>query len=349
MILQMNTSVQYMLSLIILLAMFSCNEDQQKEAEEAKSALSIEAYKVVPVAYNSVFSTTAEIMPAEQVELKAATSGQVLNIYFKEGERVNKGARIIQLDDRDWKAQLLGVNAELDAAEADYERKMELQSIEGSSQEEIDLAYSKIQSLKSKKEQLMVNIDLANVTAPFSGQLGMRNFSQGAFLQQGAVITTLVDLDHLKVDFTLAQQHKENIEVGQDIAVLIANDTLKARIYAVNPVIDMQSRTFNVRAMLDQPPKNKIMPGSYAEVLISENFLKNALLIPTQAVVPSINDQTVYLYKNGKAQRKVIEMGDRSADKVLVLNGIEAGDTVITSGLLLIKEGMDLEIQLLEE
>jgi membrane fusion protein (multidrug efflux system) len=346
---RMKISIQSILATILVIGFISCEEVQEKQAEMASSALAIDAYKVIPIAYNSVFSTTAELLPAEQVELMAATSGQVLNIYFKEGERVNKGARIIQLDDRDWQAQLVGIEAELDAAEADYERKMELLSIEGSSQEEIDMAFSKIQSLKSKQEQLLVNIDLANVKAPFSGQLGMRNFSKGAFLQQGAVITTLVDLDHLKVDFSLAQQHKKSLELGQTLSVLVGNDTLKAKIYAINPVIDMQSRTFDVRAILNQPAKNKIMPGSYAEVLISENFLKNALLVPTQAVVPSINDQTVYLYKNGKAQRNVIEMGDRTSDKVLVLSGIDAGDTVITSGLLLIKEGMDLEIQSLEQ
>jgi membrane fusion protein (multidrug efflux system) len=345
----MKISVQHSLVLFIILSLFSCKEEDNKQAAPGKSLLAVEAYKALPQAFNSVFSTTAELLPAEQVELKAATSGQVLNIFFKEGERVKKGDKIVQLDDRDWKAQLSGIKAELDAAEADYERKMELLSIEGSSQEEIDMAFSKIQTLKSKMEQLKVNIELANITAPFSGQLGMRNFSQGAFLQQGAVITTLVDVDHLKVDFTLAQQHKKSLEIGQMLSVLVANDTLKAKIYAISPVIDTQSRTFGVRAILDQPDKNTIMPGSYAEVLISENFIQDALLIPTQAVVPSINDQTVYLYKNGKAQRNVIEMGDRTSDKVLVLKGIEAGDTVITSGLLMIKEGMDLQIQSLEQ
>ena len=345
----MKISFHHSLALLIILSLFSCKGEENKQVTPAKSALAVEVYVALPQAFNSVFSTTAELLPAEQVELKAATSGQVLNIFFKEGESVLKGDKIVQLDDRDWKAQLLGVKAELDAAEADYERKIELLSIEGSSQEEIDMAYSKIQTLKATMEQLKVNIQLANITAPFSGQLGMRNFSQGAFLQQGAVITTLVDLDHIKVDFKLAQQHKKNVQLGQEVSVLVANDSLKAEIYAINPVIDMQSRTFDVRAILDQPVKKKIMPGSYAEVLISENFLKDAILIPTQAVVPSINEQTVYLYKNGKAQRKVIEMGDRTSDKVLVLKGVEAGDTLITTGLLMIKEGMDLQIQSLEQ
>jgi membrane fusion protein (multidrug efflux system) len=345
----MKKSIKSIIAFGFLLSFFSCGEESNKQTEDVKNILQVESFKVVPQAFNSVYSTTAELMAEEQVELKAPMSGQVLNIYFKEGDKVSKGDKIVQLDDRDWKAQLIGVSASLDAAEADYQRKQELLAIQGSSQEEIDYAYSSIQNLKSKREQLQLNIDLANVKAPFSGQLGMRNFSVGAFLQQGASITTLVKLDHLKVDFTLAQEHKNLIEIGNMLSVIVGKDTLKAKIYAINPLIDINSRTFSVRALLEQKTANWIIPGSYAEVLISENFIKDAILIPTQAVVPSINDQTVYLYKNGKAQRNVIQMGDRTADKVLVLDGISAGDTIVTTGLLQIKEGMDLELQSVEQ
>jgi membrane fusion protein (multidrug efflux system) len=127
--------------------------------------------------------------------------------------------------------------------------------------------------------------------------------------------------------------------------VLIERDTLKAKIYAINPIIDAKSRTINVRALLLQNADKIIMPGTFAEVLVTTNFVNDALLVPTQAVVPEINEQTVYLYKSGKAVRKTIQMGNRTAENVQVLNGIAAGDTVVTSGLLQIKNGMDLQIK----
>ncbi|MDH5603578.1 MAG: efflux RND transporter periplasmic adaptor subunit, partial [Cyclobacteriaceae bacterium] len=123
-------------------------------------------------------------------------------------------------------------------------------------------------------------------------------------------------------------------------------DTLQANVYAINPVIDQQSRTIHVRALLQQDPQKMIMPGTFAEVLVTTDFVEEALLVPSRAVVPEINDQTVYIYKNGKAVRRTIELGNRTVDKVQVLQGIVAGDTVITTGMLEVKEGMDVQIQL---
>ncbi|MCO6500347.1 MAG: efflux RND transporter periplasmic adaptor subunit [Vicingus serpentipes] len=329
----------------LTLVIISCGSDEAEKSGGGANALQVEAYKIVAQPFNNELITTANLIAEEQVELMAPIAGQVLAIYFKEGERVNKGQTLIRLDDRSWKAQLVGVKAELDAAEKDYARKIELLTIEGSSQEEVDNTFSKVEILKSEQQQLQVNIDLANVSAPFSGELGMRDFSEGAFLKQGDLITTLSANKQLKVDFTIAQIHTKSIEINKPVLVLIGNDTLEANVYAINPIIDAQTRTLNVRALLNQKVDKKIKPGTFAEVLIATDVLEDAILIPTQAVIPSINEQTVYVYKSGKAVRKVIQMGNRNADKVLVLEGLSVGDTVITTGLLNIKEGMDLKIQ----
>ncbi len=109
--------------------------------------------------------------------------------------------------------------------------------------------------------------------------------------------------------------------MGKTIHVLVGKDTLKADIYAISPMINAESRTINVRARLPQSAKKDLLPGTYAEVLVSTKFIDNALLVPTQAVVPEIKDQTVYLYKGGKAIRKTVELGTRTADKVHVITG----------------------------
>ncbi|MCB0397873.1 MAG: efflux RND transporter periplasmic adaptor subunit, partial [Flavobacteriales bacterium] len=191
----------------------------------------------------------------------------------------------------------------------------------------------------------LLNIDLANVNAPFSGQLGMRNFSVGAFLNTGDPVTTLTELENMNVDSTLAQSYANSLSVGDSIEVMIGKDTLQASVYAMSPVIDPQSRTINVRALLPQKKDRIIMPGSYAEVRITANAVDSALLIPTQAVVPEINDQTVYLYKNGKAVRRKIQTGHRTPAMIHVVDGLSAGDTVLTTGLLGVKEGMDITLQ----
>ncbi len=336
---------QFIIVVGLILAIISCGGDADKQQVRGAEQLEVEAFKVVAQPFNNNLTTTANLLANEQIDLMAPIAGQVLEIYFNEGEKINQGEPVIRLDDRNWKAQLTGVKAALEVVQKDYQRKKELLSIEGSSQEEVDNLFSKVETLKSQLQQLQINIDLANISAPFTGQLGMRNFSKGAFLKQGDIITTLAEVNPLKVDFTIAPIHKNSITVGKKIFVLVEKDTFEAKIYAVSPLINSQTRTINVRALLQQSPKKIIMPGMFAEVLVATNFIEEAILIPTQAVIPSINDQTVYLCKNGKAVKKVIQMGNRTADKVHVIEGVAVGDTVVTTGLLQIKEGMGLRIQ----
>lgn len=323
----------------------ACSNSKEPTKATQIQSLKADGFVCTFQKFNNEVRTTAQILANEQVELLAPISGQVLEIYFEEGQKINKNNNIIRLDDRAWRAQLVSIKASLQVAEKDFKRKKDLLEIEGSSQESIDNAFSNLESLKSQKEQLEINIDLANVAAPFSGQLGLRNFSKGAFLQQGTPITTLTEISKLKVDFTLPQSNQNSLTLGKNVLVLIGTDTLEANIYAISPIINDETRTINVRATLNQPAKQNILPGTFAEVLVSTNNVDKAILIPTQAVVPSIKEQTVYVSKNGKAFRKTVQMGNRTADKVYIIKGLERGDTVITSGLLQVKEGMPVTFQ----
>ncbi len=268
---------------------------------------------------------------------------------IKEGEKIAEGQPIIRMDDRSWKAQLVGLRAELDAATKDLDRKKALLSIEGSTQEEIDGIFSRTETLSSQIKQLEINVQLANVVAPFSGSLGLRNFSKGAYLKEGEVITVITQMNQLKVSFSLAQEYQSSMKVGKTVKVIADGDTLEAKVYAISPLIDANSRTISVRAMLQQKGGNSIMPGTFAEVLVATDALDDALLVPTQAVVPEINDQTVFIYRNGKVERKIVKLGGRSSELVHIVSGISAGDTVLTTGLLQVKEGMNITLQTVRE
>jgi membrane fusion protein (multidrug efflux system) len=335
--------------LIFTLILSSCAGESKKTGEEKKPDLQVEGFVVSSGSFDNVLATTANLMASEQVELKAPISGEVLEINFKEGQKVKQGQSIIRMDDRSWKAQLIGLKAQLANAENEYNRKKSLLDVEGSSQQEVDQAYTAVEILKSQIQQLNINIDLANVTAPFSGVIGMRNFSKGAYLQAGESITFITEVNQLKVDFTVAQKYQSCLEIGKNILVVIESDTLEAKIYAINPQISADSRTINVRAVLPQSKSALIMPGSYAEVLISTNFMGDAILIPTQAVIPELNKQTVYVYKNGKAEKRTVEIGNRTADKVHVLSGLSVGDTIVTTGLMQIKDGASITLQSLKK
>lgn len=332
------------LSVVVLLASCGGKADEGKQ-RGAIPALPVESYRVTPQPFSTTVAVTAELQANEQVELMAPMAGQVLEIYFKEGQHVTEGQPIVKIDDRSWKAQLIGLRAELDAATKDLERKKALLTIEGSTQEEIDGVISKIETLRSQIQQLEINIELANVKAPFSGRLGLRHFSKGAYLKAGEVITLITQVNKLKVDFSLAQEYSNSIHVGKVVKVVVQGDTLEAKVYAINPVIETSSRTIGVRAMLQQKGENTLRPGVFTEVLVATNKIDDALLVPTQAIVPEINEQTVFLYRNGKAERKTVQLGGRTDELVHVSAGIEPGDTIITTGLLRIRTGMDVTLQ----
>lgn len=341
----MSTLIKHFSLWFCMLFMLSCKSNEDKKEQSTVPSFSVEGFIVKAQSFNSEVTTTANLLANEQVELKAPISAQVLTISFKEGQNIQKGSPIIRMDDRIWKAQLKALKAELEIANKTLERRKSLLEIEGSSQEEVDEITSKIESITAQIQQLQLNIELANVTAPFAGKLGMRNFSEGAYLKEGETITQLTAINPLKIDFYLAQDHIQSLEIGKEILLLVEEDTFSAKIYAVNPIVNQESRTINVRALLSQSSQHIILPGTYAEVLITTNFIENALLVPTQAIVPEINDQTIFIYKNGKAQRKTVQLGNRTADKVHITGGISDGDTIITTGLLRVKEGMNVQLQ----
>ena len=337
------THYKLIISALLIAGLSACSSSGENAVPTQNAAIQVEAYIVHEQAFNDLLVTTANLLPSESVELKTSIAGQVMRINFKEGQTIRQGQSLVSIDDRQWQAELIGLKAELDTKEKELSRKKALLSIEGSTQQEIDQSNASIATLKANIRKLEINIDLANIKAPFSGTLGMRNFSKGAYLGVGETITTLTKMDELKVDFSLPENFRTSIKVDESVSLIVNNDTLKAIIYAITPTLNASSRTFNVRAKMAQPA-TQIMPGTFAEVLIKTDQKDDALLVPTQAVVPEINDQTVYVLKNGIAVKTKVILGSRTATHIDILNGLNANDTIITTGLLQVKDGMPVEI-----
>ncbi|MCB2219821.1 MAG: efflux RND transporter periplasmic adaptor subunit [Bacteroidetes bacterium] len=344
----MNSSViiikYFIILAVVLPALFACNQSKQKVSGPSSAPLQVEAMIVKPQYFESKFEVNANLLPYEETDLKAPVSGNVLNIFFKEGDQVRKGQPLIKIDDRIWKARLKGLQSQLKIARSDSTRNAALIDVQGVSQEAVDKTNAQIQELQAQIEELQVNISLANVTAPFTGRLGLRDFSVGAYLSQGTSITRIVQADKLKVDFEMPGRYIDNINLGEQIQMIYQEDTLKAKVYAIDPRIDPNSRTIRIRCELPNPGE-KYVPGIFATVVIPTNITENALVVPTSAVIPALNTQTVYVYHGGKAFRKEVELGDRTDVEVRILNGLNPGDTVLLTGLMTVKDNMPVQIE----
>ena len=334
------------ITFILVLSLTACNKKDTPAAQGPRTSgpLAVEYFIAEPTYFESTVTTTAEIIPSEQVTMRAPVSGTVLAINFREGSTVRKGQSLIQLDDRAWKAQLKGLQAELDRLKSDLDRKQILLKVEGATQQEVDEIIAQMASIEAQMEELRVNIQLANVSAPFSGQVGLRDFSVGSYMGQGDAITTLAEVDELKVEFNLPERYQDEISLEQRLDVIADNDTFPARIYAIDPIIDPESRTLRARALISGKDKGKLRPGVFATAILPTQVSETALLVPTQVVVPEITVQTVYVASNGKAMRREVQLAGRNAEMVQIVSGLAAGDTVITTGLLQVKNGLPIRL-----
>ncbi|NBC83413.1 MAG: efflux RND transporter periplasmic adaptor subunit [Bacteroidetes bacterium] len=338
------------LALFFVFGISACQQQNSTSTFNGTQKLNADGYVLQSDRFTSTITSTANLLPFESVSVKTPVEGNVLAIYFKEGEYVNKGDVIIQIDDRTWQAQLKGLNAQLIAARKELNRKEKLLEIEGASREEVDQLQATEQDLQARIDELEVSIDLAEVKAPFGGQLGMRNFSLGAYLDKGETITRLVQSDKIKVDFDVPAKYASYLQKGQIVQVLTntGQDTARARIYAIDPMLNTASRSIQARALLNNP-NHTFIAGNFAEVIVSLIESDSTLFIPSESLIPELNAHVVYKIKNGKAKRQDVKIGNRTPDKVEILNGLSAGDTVLVTGLMEVEDGVQVNIQKIEE
>lgn len=342
----MHILIVCMLSLLLLLLLSSCGESSNRKKIDDSAPVLAEAMVVQPESHTVSIKATGDLLPLEEVEIKAPVAGNVRSIHFREGQQVGKGALLVSIDDRNWVAQKKGLEARLIAAEGELRRKTQLLGIEGISAEEVEKNRAEVDNLKAQIEGLEVMIDLAAVRAPFSGRIGMRNFSPGAWLSQGGAIARLVQTDGMKVHFTIPAQYAHKVAVGRPVKVFSSanGDTAVANVYAVDARINSSSRSLQIRAMLNGKHPTFI-PGDFVQVSLELEKKENVLLVPAEAIIPELNQHTVFIVKDGKAKRTVVKTGVRTEDRVEILHGLSPGDTVLISGLMDVRDGAPVTLQ----
>jgi membrane fusion protein, multidrug efflux system len=323
----------------MLILSVSCKQNTVQN-QGSENLVSVEAYQVMPEIYSESIRATGELLSFEETQIVAPVPGNVLNIYFREGQSINKGDLLVEIDNRSWSARKRGLEAQLLSAESDLARKKDLLEIEGVSQEELEQSEATVSNLQAQIEELDVMIDLAHIRAPYNGRLGMRNFSPGAYLSQGDLITSLVQSHRLRVNFSIPARYASLAKENQEIQVIssASGDTAVAVIYAIDPTINPASRSLQIRAMLDNK-NSRFIAGDFAQIIFDVRHTEDALLVPAESIIPELNTQVVYIARNGRAVRQEVETGSRTRDRVQILNGLSPGDYVLTTGLMEIRDG----------
>lgn len=286
---------------------------------------------------NKIFAT-GTAMASEIVDLKPEVAGKIVQMNIQEGKSVSKGQLLIKLNDADLQAQLKKLYAQMKLTEQSEQRLKKLLDIKGISQDEYDVITNQMNNIQADVEFTKAQIDKTELKAPLSGMIGLRSVSYGSYINAQSQIATIQAINPIKIDFTIPEKYVNAVRIGDDITFSTegSKEKFKGKVYATENQIDPVSRTLKLRATASNP-NGKLKPGAFVKVDFSLKEIENAMMIPTEAIIPILKGQQIFVSKGGLATPLVIEVGVRTDAKIQVLGGVQIGDTVITSGLMGLK------------
>lgn len=333
---------------LLLLLISACKEEKksQKTTEASKMGpLSVEALVIQPSSLADVIEVAGNVLPYELTEIRPEISGRVISINFKEGSYVEKNTLMVKLFDQDLQAQLNKLKVQLQIAEKTEERERELLKISGISQQDYDLSLLQVNNIKADMELIRVNIGKTEIRAPYSGRIGLRNISLGAYVTPSTLITTIGQVNQKKISFSVPEKYSAEIKTGMKVDFRIEGNelTYSANVLASETIIESQTRNLRVIAAVNDQ-NNNLIPGSFAKVKLTLGMNEAAISIPSQAIIPSARSKQVVVYKNGNPQFVDVTTGIRTADVVQVKSGLAVGDTIITTGLLFVRKDSKLKL-----
>lgn len=298
-------------------------------------AMKVDAFVVHPRTISETAEVPGTILASETTEIHPEVSGRVVQLNVNEGRYVGQGTLLAKIYDGDLQAQLQKLKVQLKIAEQTENRQSQLLKIQGISQQDYDLSLLQVNNLKADIDIVQTAIRKTEIRAPFSGKLGLKNISNGAYVSPTTVVTTISQVDQLKLDFTVPEKYTSRIKTGQQVDFTIEGDSKKysAKVMATEAMVSENTRTLQVRSVV-QNKDAALIPGGFAKVTISFDPDPNALMVPTEAVLPQARGKKIIIYNNGIAKFLDITTGVRDSSQVQIVNGIKAGDTVIITGLL---------------
>lgn len=282
---------------------------------------------------------TGSLRANEAVDLRAEIPGKITGIYFREGQAVSRGTLLLRINDEELKAQLAKVQTSIRLSAQRLERSRKLLAVKGISQEEFDILNAEAEGLEAEKELLAARMAKTEIRAPFDGVCGLRQFSEGALLSGQEVVASLRQISPLKIEFSIPEELAARVQAGDSLRFDNGHDgtSYNAVVYAKESGIDENTRSIRVRALY--PNRHaELLPGGFVRVSLSLKP-ENVLRVPTQAIIPVLKGKQVFLLRNGKADTVSIRTGYRDESYVTVTEGLRAGDTLITTGIMQLRPG----------
>ena len=359
----MTKSVRWMLIgviVLIIIGMIVYPRIKQKinSDDDGASPSAAMSQRRVPISINAVvmkkqtlsdkFTTPGTTIPDEEVNLSFESSGQIVGIFFTEGAHVKKGDLLAKINDRPLQAELKKLEAQEPLARQRVFRQETLLEKDAVSQEAYEQVTTELEKLMADIELVKARIMQTELRAPFDGIMGLRQVSEGAYATPSTVIVNLTKISPLKIEFSIPERFATDVRNGTNIIFYMDDEIgmrnqYNAKVYAVESKVALATRTLYVRALYPNTDE-AILPGRYLSVEVIRQEIEDALAVPSEAIIPEMGKNIVYLYKNGTAQATEIMKGLRTESHIHAIEGISPGDTVITTGVMQMRTGMSVTI-----
>lgn len=307
--------------------------------------LGVRAIKLATQSFSNRIFTTGSVIANEEVQLRPESSGRITSLTLDEGRAVKKGDILVKINDADLQAQLLRTELQLELAELREERQKNLLENRAIAQEDYDVALNQVNTIKAEIELIKAQIDKTEIRAPFDGVIGLRNVSEGSYISPTTIIATLQDFSTVKIDFSIPERYAAYIKSGDRISFTRqgSDQRYEGTIMAIEPRIDRTTRTLLLRAQAPNPGRS-IIPGAFAEIQFQLREIPDAIMVPSESVIPELGGNSIFVLRDGVARRKSIQTGTRTETLVQVTDGLVEGDTILTTGILQLREGMPVRV-----
>jgi len=309
-------------------------------------AVPVEAAKVIAAPLSEQVTAIGTLLSNEAVTVSSEIPGRLKEIHFQEGQPVEKGAPLFTLDDSVYQAQLADAEAKLKLAEQTHKRTAQLYSNKYATAQSADESASNLAVNTAAVELARVQLEKAHIVAPFSGIVGLRHVSVGEYISAGQGLVNLEAIDPVKADFRVPEKFLPAIRVGQAIRIKVdafPDDMFEGKVYAIDPRLDVSGRSLLVRALVPNGDQ-RLRPGLFARVTVLLQLKEDALSVPEQAIVPQGDSQFVFKIVDGKVHLTKVVTGTRREGRVEIVEGLSAGDQVVTAGQLKIRDGTPVSI-----
>lgn len=307
----------------------------------------VEGYIAVAHAANKNFQTMATLEAMNSVELTAAANGRLMKLMAKDGASVKEGELLAKIDDSELKAQLKQAESNQKLAKQKFDRTKKLKEQGSATAADLESADASLKSAEASVELVNAQIAKTEVKAPFDGKLGFVKVSVGAWMTTGSSIATLSEVKQLKAKFALPQRYASNLKVGDAISLRDEERGIEktGKVKALDATISESSRTRQILVVVDNA-KGDLIAGGYAKVSVElSSGRAKSIPIPAESLTLDKDGAYVFIAKDGKAQMTRVETGLRTPIAVDVVSGLNEGDTVITSGLISIRQGSSIRIR----